>query len=90
MPMATYTVEIVVLPLPALLDPQGEAIQQALHRLGETAIRTVRAGRAFHLTVEAPSPEAALALAQTAAQKLLHNPIVETYHIKLLAPSPAV
>ncbi len=87
--MATYTVEVVVLPLPALLDPQGEAIQQALHRLGETAIRTVRAGRAFHLTIEAPSSEAALAIAQTASQKLLHNPIVETYHIKLLSPTSA-
>lgn len=87
--MPAYNVEIIVLPLPALLDPQGEAIHQALHRLGETAIQAVRAGRAFLLTIEASSPEAALSLAQTAAQKLLHNPIVETYHIRLLSPSPA-
>jgi len=86
--MSIYTIEVVVLPLPALLDPQGEAIQQALHRLGETAIRNVRAGRAFILTIEASSSEAALSLAQTAAQKLLYNPIVETYHIRLLSPSP--
>jgi len=88
--MPTYTVEVVVFPLPTLLDPQGETIQQALYRLGETAIRTVRAGRAFRLTIEASSPETALSLAQTAAQKLLHNPIVETYQINLLSPSPSI
>jgi phosphoribosylformylglycinamidine synthase PurS subunit len=87
--MPRYTIEVVVLPLPALLDPQGEAIQQALHRLGETSIYAVRAGRAFHLVIEAPSADAALSTAQTAAQKLLHNPIVETYHLKLLTPHPS-
>jgi phosphoribosylformylglycinamidine synthase PurS subunit len=87
--MPAYTIEVVVLPLPALLDPQGEAIQQALHRLGETSIYAVRAGRAFHLVIEAPSPDAALSTAQTAAQKLLHNPIIETYHLKLLTPHPS-
>jgi phosphoribosylformylglycinamidine (FGAM) synthase PurS component len=49
----------------------------------------VRAGRTFHLLIEAPSPDAALSTAQTAAQKLLHNPIVETYHLKLLTPHPS-
>ena len=86
--MPTYTIEVVVLPLPTLLDPQGETIQRALHRLGETSIRSVRAGRVFRLTIEALSPETALSLARTAAQKLLYNPIVETYHIRLLSPSP--
>ncbi len=86
--MPLYTIEVVVLPLPALLDPQGEAIQRALSRLGETAVQATRAGRAFHLTIEAPSSEAALASAQAAAQKLLHNPIVETYHIRLVSSQP--
>jgi len=86
--MPAYTIEVVVLPLPTLLDPQGEAIQQALHRLGQTGVQNVRAGRAFLLSIEAPSPESALQLAHTAAQKLLHNPVVETYHLRLL-PAPA-
>jgi phosphoribosylformylglycinamidine synthase PurS subunit len=85
--MPAYTIEVVVLPLPALLDPQGEAIQQALHRLGETTIQSIRAGRAFHLVVDAPSPENALQIAHAAAQRLFHNPVVETYHLRLF-PSP--
>ncbi len=87
--MPAYTIEVVVLPSPALLDPQGEAIQQALHRLGETAVQSVRSGRAFHLAIDAPSPENALQIAHAAAQKLLHNPVVETYLLRLLpAPTP--
>jgi phosphoribosylformylglycinamidine (FGAM) synthase PurS component len=37
--------------------------------------------------VDAPSPENALQIAHAAAQRLLHNPVVETYHLRLL-PSP--
>ena len=85
--MPAYTIEVVVLPLPALLDPQGEAIQQALHRLGETTVQSIRAGRVFHLVVDAPSPENALQIAHAAAQRLLHNPVVETYHHRLF-PTP--
>ncbi len=85
--MPTYIIEVVVLPLPALLDPQGEAIRAGLHRLGETNVQSIRAGRSFHLWIEAASPEAALQVGETAAQKLLHNPVIESYQLRLLETS---
>lgn len=85
--MPVYMVQVTVLPRPVLLDPEGETITQAAHRLGYADIRRIRAGRTFALEIEAPSSEAAMSAAERLAQQLLHNPVVEVFSVSVLETS---
>ncbi|RMG64549.1 MAG: phosphoribosylformylglycinamidine synthase subunit PurS [Calditrichaeota bacterium] len=67
---------------PGILDPQGKAVQQALHHLGFRAVESVRIGKLIELEVAAETREEAEALVQQACQKLLANPVIETYDIE--------
>ncbi|MBK8495074.1 MAG: phosphoribosylformylglycinamidine synthase subunit PurS [Chitinophagaceae bacterium] len=76
-----FTVQIKVMPLKDLLDPQGKAVMGGLQNLGLQNISEVRIGKHIDLQVEADSKEAALATADDAAKKLLANPVMEVYEI---------
>ena len=76
-----FTVQIKVMPLKDLLDPQGKAVMGGLQNLGLNNITDVRIGKHIDLQVEADSKEAALAVAEDAAKKLLANPVMEVYEI---------
>ena len=78
-----YTAEIDVMPLKALLDPQGKAITMGLSNMGLTQIGNVRMGKHITLEVEADSKESANEKVDTACKKLLCNPIIEGYHFVL-------
>ncbi len=70
---------------PALLDPQGKAVHQALGQLGFADIEDVRVGKYIELRFpEGTSAEKARQEAETAAQKLLANPVMENYEIEYL------
>lgn len=79
-----YTAQVKVMPLKELLDPQGKAVVGGLGNLGLDSIKDVRIGKNITLQIEAESPEAATALATTAAQKLLANPVMEMFEVALL------
>ncbi len=79
----TYTVQVKVMPLKDLLDPQGKAVMGGLQNLGLNNVNDVRIGKHIDLTVEADSKEAATALAEEAAKKLLANPVMETFEISI-------
>jgi phosphoribosylformylglycinamidine synthase len=64
---------------PAVLDPQGAAILRGLSALGFTEIEDVHAGKYFALVIRAADPEAALAGARRACERLLSNPVIETF-----------
>ncbi len=74
---------VTVYPRKEILDPQGKAIRNALHRLGFEAVEEVRAGRSFELELAAASAEEARAALAEMSAKLLANPIVEDYEIEL-------
>jgi len=76
-----YTVQVKVMPLKDLLDPQGKAVMGGLQTLGLKSISDVRIGKHIDLQVEANSQEDATAAAQEAASKLLANPVMETFEI---------
>ncbi len=76
-----FTVQIKVMPLKDLLDPQGKAVMGGLQNLGLQNIPDVRIGKHIDLQVEAGSKEAAFATADEAAKKLLANPVMEVYEI---------
>jgi phosphoribosylformylglycinamidine synthase len=77
----TYIVQIKVMPLKELLDPQGKAVMGGLENLGLTGVEDVRIGKNITLQVNADSPEKAKAIAEEASKKLLSNPVMEYYEI---------
>jgi phosphoribosylformylglycinamidine synthase len=80
----TYQVQIKVMPLKDLLDPQGKAVMNGLHQLGISAIQDVRVGKHITLSVDATDEAAALSLARQAAQQLLANPVMEFFEVSLV------
>ena len=66
---------------PSILDPQGKTITEALHSLGYGSVRDVRQGKYFELDVDAADAAQARELAATVADKLLANPVIESYRV---------
>jgi len=79
----TYTVQIKVMPLKELLDPQGKAVLGGLTNLGLRSVSDVRIGKNVTLQVEANSPDEAKQIAESASKQLLANPVMEYYEISL-------
>ena len=78
-----FTVQVKVMPLKELLDPQGKAVLGGLGNLGMKGIEDVRIGKNITLQIEADSKEAAQQLAEEASKKLLANPVMEYYEISI-------
>jgi phosphoribosylformylglycinamidine synthase PurS subunit len=68
---------------PEILDPQGQAVQRALPRLGFDGISGVRQGKRFELEVEGPVDEAALTRIHTMAETFLANTVIEDFTVKV-------
>jgi len=67
-----------------VLDPQGEAIKQALTSLEYNKVNSVRQGKVIDLDLNESSEEAAIDSIQEMCEKLLANTVIENYEIKLL------
>jgi phosphoribosylformylglycinamidine synthase subunit PurS len=81
-----YNIQIKVMPLKNLLDPQGKAVLSGLSNLGLTSVQDVRVGKHITLQVEADSETAAKAIAEEASKKLLANAVMEYFEIEALNP----
>jgi phosphoribosylformylglycinamidine synthase len=68
---------------PSVFDPQGRTIAEALHSMGYTSVGEVRQGKYFELDVQASSSDQARALASEVADKLLANPVIESYRVEI-------
>lgn len=79
----TFAVQVKVMPLKELLDPQGKAVMGGLGNLGLKAIQDVRIGKNISLQVEANSADEARSIAEQAAKKLLANPVMEQFEISV-------
>ena len=69
---------------PEVLDPQGKAIQRACASLGYEGVRSVRQGKVFEVELDAADESRARALLAELSQKLLANPVIETFSIERL------
>jgi phosphoribosylformylglycinamidine synthase subunit PurS len=69
---------------PSVFDPQGQTVTDALHTLGFDAVKDVRQGKYFELDIDARGADAARRLASEAADKLLSNPVIESYRIEIV------
>ena len=79
----TYTVQVKVMPLKELLDPQGKAVMGGLSNLGLNKVQDVRIGKNITLQVDAATADAARQIAEDAAKKLLANPVMEMFEVSI-------
>jgi phosphoribosylformylglycinamidine synthase len=82
--MKKFKAEINVMPLEALLDPQGKAVTSSLNSLSIGAIANVRVGKHMSLFVEAADHAAAENIVDQACKKLLCNEIMEYFTFTVL------
>ena len=68
---------------PSILDPQGKTITSALHSLGYDDLQDVRQGKYFELDIAAETIDQARTLASEVADKLLANPVIESYRVEI-------
>ena len=76
-----FNIEVKVMPLKELLDPQGKAVMTGLGNLGLKSIEDVRIGKNITLQVEAASKDEAKKIAEEASKKLLANPVMEYFEV---------
>jgi phosphoribosylformylglycinamidine synthase PurS subunit len=79
-----FSVQVKVMPLRELLDPQGKAVMGGLKNLGIKTVQDVRIGKTIQLQVEAASPDEAKKIAEDASKKLLANPVMEYFEISIV------
>jgi phosphoribosylformylglycinamidine synthase subunit PurS len=78
-----YVARVDVSLRPGIADPEGATIERALSALGFDGIASVRAGRSFHLELDATNEEMARSNAAALADRLLANPVIEQYEIEV-------
>jgi phosphoribosylformylglycinamidine synthase subunit PurS len=76
-----FRAQVVVSLKDGLLDPQGKAVEGSLPALGWTNVSDVRIGRDVELDVEAIDQDAAVSQVEAMAERLLSNPVIETFRI---------
>lgn len=84
-----FKAEIDIMPLEALLDPQGKAVTSGMKNLGLAEITNVRIGKHITLHVSAPDRATAEAKVDEACRRLLANQIMERYNFTVSALQPA-
>ena len=73
---------VLVRPKGGILDPQGEAVERSLRQLG-FQVGDARVGRVIDLEVDAASIREARDEVERMCERLLANPLIESYEIEL-------
>jgi phosphoribosylformylglycinamidine synthase PurS subunit len=68
----------------SILDPQGQAVMNALRTLGYGAVQDVRQGKVFEIELAGAGRAEAERLVPEIARKVLANPIIESYTWQIL------
>jgi phosphoribosylformylglycinamidine synthase PurS subunit len=69
----------------SVFDPQGKTIHDTLQSLGYAGVSDVRQGKFFEVSLEGMSADAARAVTEEIARKVLANPVIESYRIEVSA-----
>ncbi len=76
-------VTVLVTLKPGVLDAEGRQVERALRELGYDQVAEVRTGKVIHLDLDAADAEQAHRLASEMCEKLLANPVIEQYEIRV-------
>lgn len=85
--MARVVVDVML--KPEILDPQGQAVQRALPRMGFDSVTNVRQGKRFELELADADPATLRATAEQMAEKLLANTVIEDFKVTVLSADGA-
>lgn len=80
--MTVYRVSVRIVPRRGLLDPQGKAVEGALHSLGFDEVREVHIGRHMLIETDAPDSRTATDSVRMMCERLLANPVTEDFEIE--------
>jgi len=78
-----FKAEIDVMPLKALLDPQGKAVSASMENVGLSEIGNVRIGKHITLEIDAENKQDATSKVDEACKKILCNQIMESFEFTL-------
>jgi phosphoribosylformylglycinamidine synthase len=81
----SWRVSVHITPRRGILDPQGKAVEGALHSLGFEMVREVHVGRYIVIEIEATDEASAKASVKSMCEKLLANPVTEDFEIESAA-----
>jgi phosphoribosylformylglycinamidine synthase PurS subunit len=83
--MAAYAARVDVSHRPGIADPAGATVERALPALGYTNVAQVHIGKVIRLVVDATDVDAARAQVDEMCQRLLANPVIESYEVSIAA-----
>ena len=69
------------MPKAAVLDPQGNAVRDAMRHLGMPEVRSVRIGKYMEIDIDGRNGDLETRL-RSLCRDLLSNPVIEDYHLK--------
>lgn len=78
-----FLAQINIMPLKALLDPQGKAVMNSATKTGFDYILSVRIGKHIEVELDADSKDAAASRIDEMCKKILTNPIIESYEFNI-------
>lgn len=81
--MTDWDVAIEVSHRPGILDPQGGVIERALPALGYDNVSGVKVGKSIRLRVKAGDEGSARSQVEEMCARLLANPVIEDFSIKI-------
>jgi phosphoribosylformylglycinamidine synthase subunit PurS len=73
-------VKVLVMPKAAVLDPQGNAVRDAMRHLGMPEVRSVRIGKYMEIDVGGKNGDLEVRL-HVLCRDLLSNPVIEDYEL---------
>jgi phosphoribosylformylglycinamidine synthase PurS subunit len=73
---------VIVRPKQGILDPQGDAVEDSLRKLGFD-VSTVRIGRVIDLELATADRDGARTELERMCRELLANPLIETFDVEL-------
>lgn len=86
-PAGTMHAKVLVTLRPGVLDPAGQAVASSLRQLGFDEVLGVRIGKVLEIELEAATTEdEARARLEQMSERLLANPVIETFEIELDDP----
>ncbi len=81
--MALFEVLIDIAHLPGVADPAGATVERALPALGYTNVSDVKIAKSIRLTIDAPTAEAAETQVREMCERILANPVIEDYSLRI-------
>ena len=77
----SFSARVNVMLKPGIADPQGLTIEKSLPALGYSGVSDVRVGKMIELTVDAADAEKARSQVVEMCERLLANPVIESYEV---------